>query len=438
MAGKKADEPINTGDYQFDEDAPTRVNARRRSATAANLPTAPPADAFALSGPYRYSPQFSIDNVVSSLYVDPLLGFGLIGQVNMTDLFENQRIQAGIFALTDLRTSNMYAEYADLRRRVDFSLRYQKQAYFLDINRLGRVRYGRHEVAPTVAYPITHNLSLRGGPRFVNVNQTLLNLFDDTLDVSQNYLGATGELVYDNAISTGTNMLQGTRMKVGVTKLNSMDNESLNFGKIYVDLRHYQKIHRQIIWANRASYGQFFGNTRQQFRLGGMDNWLNNRYENDERILPPTNDADPSQLFYQQFVTNLRGFDYSKRVGPKYVLFNSELRIPIIQYFSRKPIESGFFRNLQLTVFGDAGSAYSGPNPFNENNSFNTQSNVVPRGNPFEGTTVTNFRNPLLVGYGFGARTTLLGFYGKADMAWGQEDYEQRGPKFYFTLGYDF
>ena len=58
-------------------------------------------------------------------------------------------------------------------------------------------------------------------------------------------------------------------------------------------------------------------------------------------------------------------------------------------------------------------------------------------GNSFS-ATVTNFRNPFLVGYGVGARTTLLGFYGKVDVAWGQEDYVTKGPKFYFTLGYDF
>ncbi|MBC6606789.1 PD40 domain-containing protein [Hymenobacter sp. BT188] len=434
VAQKQTEEPINTSNYEFDEDAPTRTNARRRSATAANLPTAPPADAFALTGPYRYTPQFSIDNVVSSLYVDPLLGFGLIGQANMTDLFENQRIQAGIFGLTDLKTSSIYAEYTDLRRRYDWSIRYQKQAYFFDLTGLGRTRYGRHEVAPTIAYPLTHNLSLRGGPRFVNVNRTLINVFDDSLDISRNYLGLTGELVYDNSIATGVNMLQGTRMKVGVMKLNSLNDKSQNFGKIYVDLRHYQKIHRQIIWANRASYGQFFGDTRQQFRLGGMDNWLNNDYQDDQRILPST--YDPTQMFYQEFVTNLRGFDYSKRIGPKYVLFNSELRVPIIQYLTRKPVESGFFRNLQLTAFADAGSAYSGPNPFNENNSFNT--NIIGgNGNSFS-ATVVNFRNPLLVGYGFGIRTTLLGFYGKGDIAWGQEDFEQLSPKLYFTLGYDF
>ncbi|MCB2409935.1 hypothetical protein [Hymenobacter lucidus] len=436
-APRKSDAPINTSDYQFEEDVPSRANAPRRKRTdVAALPTAPPADAFAVVGPYKYDKRFSIDNVVSSLYADPLLGVGLIGQANMTDLFEDHRIKAGIFALTDLRTSNIYAEYTNLRKRYDWSVGYQKQAYFFDTE-TQRQRFGRHEVSPTIAYPLSHNLSVRGGPRFVNVSRTVITQFTTDDDLNRNYIGVSGELVFDNSISTGVNMMEGTRMKIGVLKLNGIDDGAQNFGKVYIDLRHYQKIHRQIIWANRASFGSFFGTAAQTFRLGGMDNWvLNTRYD-DARLTPLTpNMSDPTQVFYQQFVTNLRGFDYSKRSGPRYVLFNSELRVPIIQYLSRKPIYSGFFRNLQLTTFTDAGSAYSGSNPFNENNSFNTQVKGGA-GNSFT-ATVVNFRNPLLIGYGFGMRTTLLGFYGKADIAWGQEDYVQKGPKFYFTLGYDF
>ncbi|AII51455.1 PD40 domain-containing protein [Hymenobacter sp. APR13] len=435
--------PINTSDYQFDEDLPASRTgtATRRTRTAPTV-AAPVAQAplaaapQAASGPFRYDTRFNIDNVVSSLYSDPLLGLGLIGQVNMSDLFENHRIRAGIFALTDLRTSNIFAEYTNLKHRYDWSIRYDKQAYFFDIQALGRVRFGRHEIAPTIAYPLTHNLSVRGGPRFVNISSSRFDELSGANDINRNYLGMNGELVFDNAVSTGVNMLEGTRMKIGVLKLNSFDGNNQDFGKIYVDLRHYQKIHRQIIWANRASYGQFFGQNKQQFRLGGMDNWLNYNYEGDQ-LLPSTySTAEPSDIFYQQFVTNLRGFNYSKRVGPRYVLFNSELRVPIVQYLSNKPIYSGFFRNLQLTAFGDAGTAYSGNNPFNENNSFNTQV-VGGTGNAFT-ATVINFRNPMLIGYGFGMRTTLLGFYGKADLAWGQEDYVQKGPKLYLTLGYDF
>ena len=438
-----ANKPINTSDYQFDEDLPAdRASSRRTARTttaaaaaaAAQAVATPDASALAPQGPYRYDTRFSIDNVVSSLAVDPLLGFGLVGQASMSDLFENHRIRAGIFALTDLRTSKIFAEYTNLEHRYDWSIRYDKQAFFFDniAGYPGRVRYGRHEISPTIAYPLTNSLSVRVGPRFVNVSRNVYDVLTEEQDVNRNYLGYNGELVFDNSVTTGVNMLEGTRMKMGFLQLNAL-NSVRDFGKIYIDLRHYQKVHRQIIWANRVSYGQYLGHSPQTFRLGGMDNWLNNDFEGNQTL---TNNPDPAEIFYQQFATNLRGFDYSKRTGPRYLLFNTELRVPIIQYLSRNPIYSGFFRNLQLTAFTDAGTAYKGTNPFNENNSYNTVP-VVPPGNPFS-ATVTNFRNPFLIGYGFGIRSTLLGFYGKADIAWGQEDYEQKGPKLYFTLGYDF
>jgi WD40-like Beta Propeller Repeat len=439
---------VNTNEYQFDEDIPTSraANAgmmpKRRAATVVALPPAAPAEAATLNGPYRYDTRFSIDNVVSTLYSDPLLGLGLLGQVNMSDMMENHRVQASIFALTDLRTSNIFAEYTNLKHRYDWSVRYQKQAYFVDAQQVGRVRYGRHEIAPTLAYPLTHNLSVRLGPRFVTVSRKVYTDLTNSQDQTNNYLGGEGELVFDNSVSTGVNMLQGTRMKAGVTRLNDISGNNTSFTKIFIDLRHYQKIHRQLIWANRASFGQYIGGGSAQpfFRLGGMDNWLNYDYNDSQFItadkvpaVDPTQ-LDPTQMFYQQFVTNLRGFDYSKRIGQKYVLFNSELRLPIVQYLSRRPIESGFFRNLQLTAFGDMGTTYSGANPFSVNNSNNTR--LVPEG-AFN-VTVVNFTNPMLYGYGVGMRTTMLGFYAKGDLAWGREQYSTKGPKLYVTLGYDF
>lgn len=448
-AGKTTDKPanarVNPNDYEFDEDIPASrapAPARRRAATVVALPKAAPAEAATIAGPFRYGTPFSIDNVVSTLTSDPLLGLGFSAQVNMSDLLEDHRIQAGIFALTDLRTSNIFAEYTNLKHRYDWSIRYQKQAYFADeLSPGSRLRFGRHEIAPTLAYPLTHNLSVRLGPRFVNVSRRLYSDLANAEDVNTNYLGGEAELVFDNSVITGINMLQGTRMKAGINQLRDLSGGNSGFTKLTVDLRHYQKLHRQLIWANRASFGQYIGggSTPPFFRLGGMDNWLNYDYADSRYITAAGTPAgetnlDPTQMFYQQFVTNLRGYDYSKRVGRKYVLFNSELRLPIVQYFSRQPIESGFFRNLQLTAFGDVGTTYSGHNPFSVNNSNNT---VVKEEGGFS-ATVINFTNPLLYGYGAGIRTTMLGFYVKGDVAWGREQYTTTGPKIYVTLGYDF
>ncbi|AMJ64525.1 PD40 domain-containing protein [Hymenobacter sp. PAMC 26628] len=431
---RKANATVNTNDYVFEEDEPVRPVARAAARRPVNkvLPEVPQ-----VTGPYRYDTRFMADNITTSLKWDPLLGIGLQFRAHLNDLLENQRIDAGLFGLFDLRTSNINASYTNLTHRVDWTIAYQKQAYFFDLQDGSRFRYGRHEAAVTFAYPLTHNLSLRAGPRYENLNRTLSNSFSNALDNNQNYVGYKAELVFDNSIATGVNMLRGTRMKVALQQLQGINNAALNFGKLTVDLRHYQKVHRSIIWANRASYGQFFGPNPQFFRLGGMDNWFFPNYKDDRVLFQPNVPVpDPSQIFNQQFVTNLRGFDYSTRTGSRYLLFNSELRVPIVQYLSRRPIYSAFLRNLQFTGFVDAGTAYSGGNPLSVDNSNNT----VPfggNGNPFSGT-VTNFSNPLLVGYGVGVRTTLFGFYGKGDVAWGRENYTTNPPKFYFTLGYDF
>ncbi|WP_052732550.1 PD40 domain-containing protein [Hymenobacter terrenus] len=431
----KANEAVNISDYQFEEDEPAQpspTKRRRFTPTAASTAAQAQATAPQQTGPFRYDTRFMADNVSTALFVDPLLGLGLQFRAALTDVLENQRIDASLFGLFDLRTSNIRASYTNLTHRYDWSISYQKQAYFFDIAN-GRYRYGRHEIAPTIAYPLTHNLSVRGGPRYVNISRTRLIDVSTADDQNYNYLGYNSELVFDNSVATGVNMVVGTRLKASFSSQKSLKNKELNFDKLVIDLRHYQKISRSIVWANRASYGQFFGARPQIFRIGGMDNWLNADYEG-SRFLPDY--SAPDQVFNQEFVTNLRGFDYSTRTGPRYLVFNSELRIPIVQYFARKPIYSGFFRNLQIVGFADAGTAYSGTNPFGTDNSANTQP-VFPPGNYFS-ATVINFRNPFLIGYGVGARTTLLGFYGKADVAWGQEDYVTKGPKFYFTLGYDF
>jgi len=441
--------PLNPNNYQFEEDedvAPVRPRRSARATPAASATARPTATTIA--GPYRYDTRFMADNLVTGVAIDPLLGFGFSLQANLSDAFENQRFQASVFAQLDLRTSNINVSYTNVTRRFDWSVAYQKQAYFFDAGGQGQqFRYGRHSIAPTLAYPLTHNLSLRGGPRYDNIARSLTGVAATDQDLTRNYAGFNAELVFDNSRSTGVNMLLGTRLKAGVLQMNDVANKSNAFGKFYVDLRHYQKIHRSLVWANRVSYGQFFGaaeagdDPQQVFRLGGMDNWVNQQYAG-QRLLTPANQTvpDPTSIFYQQFVTNLRGFDLSRQTGTRYVLLNSELRFPIVQYFSNRPIYSGFFRNLQLIGFFDAGTAYRGTDPFGENNSNTTVKfggNGKGTGNPFSGT-VTNFTSPILAGYGVGIRSTVLGFYTKFDLAWARENYITAKPKPYFTLGHDF
>ena len=51
---------------------------------------------------------------------------------------------------------------------------------------------------------------------------------------------------------------------------------------------------------------------------------------------------------------------------------------------------------------------------------------------------VKDYRDPFLYGYGFGMRTNFLGYYMKADFAWGIKNGVTQPYTFYLTLGYDF
>jgi outer membrane translocation and assembly module TamA len=135
-------------------------------------------------------------------------------------------------------------------------------------------------------------------------------------------------------------------------------------------------------------------------------------------------------------VTNLRGFSYNKLSGFNYLLFNAELRLPLVKYFYRGPIASNFLKNLQFVAFTDIGTAWNQQSPFSRQNDLNTEVKQTESG-PFR-ATVVNFKNPFLSGYGLGARTLLLGYYVKFDAAWGVENYVVSPVRFYLTLGYDF
>jgi hypothetical protein len=329
----------------------------------------------------------------------------------------------------------------NLKNRFDIGMQYRRDVIVGEVREVpgSVVRFGKHEFSPTLVYPLSYSTSIRMQPKFVNTRFTYVNSFI-TPDSVTNFGGGNVEIVFDNSVVRGVNMLEGSRMKAGILALKSFGSSEGNFNKFYVDLRHYQKIHRQIILAGRIGYGAFFGNAPKNFLIGGMDNWLF-ASEDDEADPNAITVRSPADLFYLEYATPLRGFNFNTRRGFKYLLGNLELRVPIVQYLYNAPIPSGFFRNMQLIAFADAGSAYNGSNPFTGNNSINTR--VIggridqTSTNPFE-ITVINYRNPFLLGYGFGARTTLFGVYGKLDVAWSEEDDARKGPKFYVTLGYDF
>jgi hypothetical protein len=363
----------------------------------------------------------------------------------MNDILEDHKIYGGVLAITDLRSSNFFGEYQYLKHRIDFGVRFDKKTIFA--NRESRFqRYNLNKIQFPVSYPFSVSSRVTVAPfvanaRFTNAigNPFVIGSPNALPDANTLYGGLRAEYVFDNTIINGLNMIEGARMKIRYENYRATNVPSQSFDNFTIDLRNYQKIHRDIIFATRLAYGVFGGRARRNYILGGMDNWIFNQRDNQAGfdLLSTYNFlVDRRDQLFMEFVTPLRGFNYNKLSGNNFGLFNAEFRFPIIKYFYRGPITSNFFKNLQLVAFTDIGAAWTGKGPFSRQNSLNTRIEGG-EGNPFR-ATVTNFKNPFLSGHGAGVRTLLLGYYLKFDVAWGVEDFVVSQPKYYLTFGYDF
>jgi hypothetical protein len=432
-------EVVDTGNYVFDTDV---VKGREEPGSYLSAYRQLRRNE-QMTGPLPYQNRFTADNIVTSFIIDPLIGFGINLETQMNDLLENHKFYGGILASTDLRSGGLYGEYRFLKYTVDFSGRFERKVVYRPTETSSQ-KYTLNvwQAGASLPLSITTRLTLSpfvASTHFYDLDPRSVLVPGNPPVTSRFYYGGLkAELIYDNSNVLDINLIQGTRGKVGFHMYEALNEGGRSFSNFFLDLRNYQRIHRELIFATRVFYGRFFGEQQQNYLLGGMDNWMFNetkiRGEGDP--LFNTVGYDNSNILFAQYVTNLRGFDYNTFFGTNSMLLNAELRFPIIKYFYRGPIASNFFRNFQLVAFYDVGSAWTGSSPFATVNSVNTEI-LRPPGNPFS-AVIQNFKNPWLQSYGFGLRTMLLGYYVKFDMAYPIEDNIRGDARFFVTLGYDF
>lgn len=442
---------VDTDNYQFDPEVIKAAEYRQRrtapginSPITATLPRNRRRETITIRGPFDYKGQFGINDATSSWRVDPVRGFGYSQDVTLTDLLENHVLRAGGFVTTTLRNSDLFAEYTNLTHRIDFGARVDRQTLFADESGISQ-KYRYNRFAVSASYPISVNSRFTLSPFYAITRLIDLVSFAEPDRVSD-YAGLRGEFVFDNSKINGMNMTVGTKLKLRFEEYAGLRAASQGFRRLSLDLRHYQRIHRDLIFAARFAFSQSGGPSPKQSTLGGMENWIGADQSRLEQVasnpllvpntIPAEIPYDYRGVFFLDFAAPLRGFRQGKLTGNSYMLFNGELRLPLIRYLYRGNITSNFLRNLQLVAFTDIGTAWTGSGPFSQQNSLNTE--IVGGGSiPFR-ATVTNFKNPFLIGYGAGVRTMLFGYFVKFDYGWGLEDKVLSKPIAYLTLGYDF
>lgn len=439
---------IDITNYIFEDEKRTKqLNTIPDAPPKTLVKTKPrPAKEYTFKGPFPYENRMGVKHAQFPLSIDPIRSWGMKANFAIFDQLENHKIYGELFAFLQPRNHAAALEYQYLGLRYDVKVRYERNSIFIEPfpgENLPPDNYIFNKIGTAISYPFSNYFHVSAMPfaastRFVRTGTPAGTAAPD---VNNFYLGYKLEANFDNSLSSGLNLMEGTKGKIFFESYTNLLNNTLDFKQLAMDFRNYLKIHKELTIATRIAAGTFWGPARKFYSVGGMDNWLFQRLDRSNNPQDPFSNSTRTDFtngrtdwLFNRFATGLRGFNQNAIYGNSYFLLNNELRIPITRYLYKGPVSSNFLKNLQFNLFADVGSAWSGPNPFLGDNTLNTT--IIEQESFY--IRVRNFRNPILWGYGAGVRTMFLGYYVKMDVARGVKNYRHTDLQYYFTLGYDF
>jgi hypothetical protein len=371
----------------------------------------------------------------SPYYFSP--GANAFFKIGLKDLFEDYRISAAFRIGGNFDSYEYYFTLEDLKKRLDKQYVFHRYSYTDDNNSdYSLTKVVTNEAMYIATYPFNQAAAVRGtlGLRFDKTSTLVTDYPYLNQDPKyQVFANAKAEYIFDNTRQLTTNIPEGVRLK-GWTELYQQVEGNYDIISSWgFDARYYQRLHRCMIFAARAAAATSFGSGKILYYLGGVDNWttfssdIGKRFDQSVRIDQQEN------YIYQAVGTNMRGFIQNCRNGNTFAVVNTEIRLPLFRYLANRPISSKFINDFQIIGFFDAGSAWSGFKP-NANNAYNKYE--LTNGSI---TMIIDVTRPSIVaGYGFGLRTSLLGYFLRFDWAWGIEGHVVLPRTFYFSLGFDF
>ncbi len=379
---------------------------------------------------------------------------GLI-RLGTSELMEDVRITGGFKISTNLKDNEWLMSYQNYKRRIDWGATYYRNVVSYSFGILdtagnpqaspGKIFTNLYQV--NVSYPFDRSKSIRLSTG-IRSDKSVLSAFK----LYPNYVGVADqktlysttklEFIYDNSMNPAMNIWNGLRYKIyfdynrQVNKVQFAEGPStFNLG---FDARYYYPIYRNFIWAGRAAGDFSWGNQKLIYYLGGVDGWLmfgpnqkpgssKDRYFNTNN--PP---AANNTYAFESLTVNMRGFIQNVANGNNAVVINSEFRLPVVSTFFNRTINNSFLNNFQIVQFIDLGTAWDGAYS-------GIKRPVAVYGQvPLQVKVKAGGIGPFAGGYGFGARSTLLGYFIKYDVAWPMNVLFKGKPVMYLALGLDF
>lgn len=375
--------------------------------------------------------RWSASRVTSAFRFDPVFKLNMLLEAELTDHTGNQKITAGFRPFIDLKSSDFYLQYANLKGRVDWYAGITRSARYL--NREGFLaRYNSIRADGNVVYPMNRYLSVGAGVHGVQIRRLGLDPFlpDGQVDGSDVLTGGSAFLRYDTRDQVLNFTRSGDYAFIRLNNALSIGGDSTSFVALGFDFRHYQPVFKKMVLAGKFHGGFSLGTNPKRYFLGGVDEWLFGRFGNSPDF--PMYDA-VSDLHYMEYATPVRGFLFNGRNGTKFAAASLELRVPISR-MGANSLNSNPLYNVEFIPFFDVGTAWDEGNPLSQRNPIDTE---VIDSYPLN-IKIQTLKSPFIMGFGGGLRMMVFGYSLRADLAWGVEDYTILDPKLHITLGKNF
>ncbi len=363
-------------------------------------------------------------------YFDP--GASAFFKVGLKDLFEDYRLTAAFRMGGNFDSYEYYFSLENLRKRLDKQYVFHRYTY----NNDDYVKVATNEGMFIASYPFSQVSAVKGtlGLRYDKAEYLVIDSYRLERDPEyQVFAKAKAEYIFDNSYQITTNIPAGARMKAWTELYQQVEGRYDLISTVGFDCRYYLPLHRCMILAGRIAGATSFGTGKVLYYLGGVDNWTTFSADVSKRFDQSIRIDQEENYVYQAVGTNMRGFIQNCRNGNTFTVLNTELRLPLFRYIANRPISVKMINDFQVIGFFDAGSAWSGLVPGSDNayNKYDLVDGPLTM-------TIDVERPTIVAGYGFGLRTSLLGYFLRFDWAWGIEGHVILPRTFYFSLGLDF
>ena len=363
-------------------------------------------------------------------YFDP--GASAFFKVGVKDLFEDYRLTAAFRIGGNLDSYEYYFTFENLRKRLDKEYVFHRYTY----NNDNDVKVSSNEAMFIASYPFSQVSAVKGtlGLRYDKAEHLVLDSYNLGRDPEyQVFAKAKAEYIFDNSYQITTNIPSGARIKTWSELYQQLEGRYDIISSWGFDCRYYLPLHRCMILAGRVAGATSFGTGKILYYLGGVDNWTTFSSDVSKRFDQSIRIDQEENYIYQAVGTNMRGFIQNCRNGNTFAVINTELRLPLFRYLFNRPLSSKLINDFQIVGFFDTGSAWTGLIPGKDNayNKFDLVDGSI--------RMIIDVERPTIVaGYGFGLRTSILGYFMRFDWAWGLEGHVVLPRTFYFSLGLDF